>query len=106
MATIHVTDDNFEALVLHSPLPVVVDFWAEWCNPCKMIAPALEDISAELEGQVVIAKLNTEEAPETAMKYNIRNIPYLAMIKNGEVVANKLGAAPKSALKSWIEGAL
>ena len=106
MATTKVTDASFEADVLKSSEPVVVDFWAEWCGPCRMIGPALEEISEELSGKVTIAKINIDEEPEWASKYNVRSIPTLLVFKGGEKVAEKLGAAPKSALKSWVESAI
>lgn len=106
MATRKITDASFEEEVLRSETPVLVDFWAEWCGPCRMIAPALEEISDELDGRVTIAKLNIDEEPETAMKFGIRSIPTMLLFKDGEVVATKLGAEPKSALKRWVEASL
>ncbi|WP_448583018.1 thioredoxin TrxA [Thermaurantiacus sp.] len=106
MATRTVTDRSFAADVLQSETPVLVDFWAEWCGPCRMIAPALEEIADELAGRVTIAKINIDEEPETAMKFGIRSIPTMMIFKGGEVVATKLGAEPKSALKRWIEASL
>lgn len=106
MATKNVTDADFQAQVLDSDKPVLVDFWADWCGPCKMIAPALEEISEELAGQVDIVKVDIMENTETAGKYGVQSIPYLAVIKGGEVVADMRGAAPKGKLKQWLEGAL
>jgi thioredoxin 1 len=106
MATVKVTDSSFDADVLQADKPVVVDFWAEWCGPCRMIAPALEEISQELDGRVTIAKINIDEEPETAMKFGIRSIPTMMIFRDGEVVATKLGAEPKSALKRWVEESL
>ncbi len=106
MATVKVTDASFEADVLNSETPVLVDFWAEWCGPCRMIGPALEEIAQELSGKVTIAKVNIDEEPEWASKYNVRSIPTLLVFKGGQKVAEKLGAAPKSALKSWVESAI
>ncbi len=106
MATKAITDASFEADVLKSDIPVLVDFWAEWCGPCKMIGPALEEISDELAGKVIIAKLNIDEHPETSGKLGVRGIPTMMLFKNGQKVAEKVGAAPKSALKSWLEAAL
>ncbi|MDX2263929.1 MAG: thioredoxin [Hyphomicrobiales bacterium] len=102
MAVVKVSDATFESEVLKSAAPVVVDFWAEWCGPCKMIAPALEEISAELEGRVKIVKLNVDENPDVAARYGIRAIPTLMLFKGGELAAQQAGAAPKSKLKSWI----
>ena len=106
MATKAVTDSSFKADVIDSDKPVLVDFWAEWCGPCKMIGPSLEEISDELAGKVVIAKLNIDDHPDAPAKYGVRGIPTMILFKNGEPAATKVGAAPKSALKSWIEGAL
>jgi thioredoxin 1 len=102
--TIKVDKNNFEADVLNSSEPVVVDFWAEWCGPCKMIAPALEEIAQEMGGKVKIAKLNIDENPELAAQFGVRSIPTLMMFKSGEVADMKVGAAPKTALSSWISG--
>jgi thioredoxin 1 len=105
MATVKVDTSNFQAEVLESAEPVVVDFWAEWCGPCKMIAPSLEEISNELAGKVKVAKLNIDENPELAAKFGVRSIPTLAMFKGGEVADIKVGASPKTALSAWIAGA-
>ncbi len=106
MATKAVTDFSFAQDVLQSDKPVLVDFWAEWCGPCKMIGPALEEISEELAGKVTIAKINIDENPEAPGKYGVRGIPTMILFKDGQVSATKVGAAPKSALKGWIEGEL
>ena len=106
MATVKIDNSNFQSDVLDSKEPVVVDFWAEWCGPCKMIAPALEEISAELGGKVKIAKLNVDENPELAAKFGVRSIPTLMIFKGGELADMKVGAAPKTALSHWINGAV
>jgi len=106
MATKTVTDASFEADVLSADGPVLVDFWAEWCTPCKAIAPALEQISDELGGKVTIAKLDIDENPDTAGKYGVMSIPTMILFKGGERAATKIGAAPKSQLQSWLEGEL
>ena len=106
MATVTVTDATFDAEVKNSDIPVVVDFWAEWCGPCKMIGPALEELSDEYAGRVKIAKVNVDENGTTPMQLGVRGIPALFLFKNGKVVSNRAGAAPKASLKSWIDGAL
>ena len=103
MATVKVTDASFPQDVLNSSEPVVVDFWAEWCGPCRMIGPALEEISNEMAGKVKIAKINVDENPQVASQYGIRSIPALMMFKDGQVVAQKIGAAPKGDLAKWIQ---
>ena len=105
MATVKVDTSNFQDEVLNSVEPVIVDFWAEWCGPCKMIAPSLEEISVELAGKVKVAMVNIDENPEIAAQYGVRSIPTLAMFKAGEVADIKVGAAPKTALTSWISNA-
>ena len=106
MATKTVTDASFQADVLDSSTPVLVDFWADWCGPCKQIAPALEEISDELAGRVTIAKMDIMENPEVPGRIGVQSIPLMVLYKNGEPVAQKLGAAPKSQLKGWIESVL
>jgi thioredoxin 1 len=106
MATVKVTDASFKTDVVGADKPVVVDFWAEWCGPCKMIGPALEEIATELEGQVTIAKINVDENPGVAGAFGIRSIPTLMLFKDGEVASKKVGASPKSELKKWITSAI
>ncbi len=106
MATVKVTDSEFEAQVIKSDVPVVVDFWAEWCGPCKQIGPVLEELSSEYGDAVKIAKVDTDANQEWAAKLGVRGIPALFIFKDGEMVANKAGAAPKAALKSWIDGSI
>jgi thioredoxin 1 len=106
MPTKNVTDASFQADVLDSPTPVLVDFWADWCTPCKMIAPALEEISDELAGRVTIAKMDIMENPEVPGKVGVQSIPLMVLYKNGQPVAHKLGGAPKSQLKGWLESVL
>ena len=102
MATVKVDSSNFQSDVLDASEPVVVDFWAEWCGPCKMIAPALDEIASELGGKVKIAKLNVDENPNVTIKYGVRSIPTLILFKDGEPTAMQVGAASKAKLSSWI----
>jgi thioredoxin 1 len=106
MATKAISDSSFATDVLASDRPVLVDFWAEWCGPCKMIGPALEEISDELGEKVTIAKLNIDDHPDAPAKYGVRGIPTMILFKNGQPAATKVGAAPKSQLKGWLEGEL
>tara|TARA_B100000767_G_scaffold136857_1_gene129578 strand:+ start:611 stop:931 length:321 start_codon:yes stop_codon:yes gene_type:complete len=102
MPAMKTTDADFATDVLASELPVLVDFWAEWCGPCKAIGPALEEISEAMGDKITIAKLNIDENPSTPQTYNVRGIPTLLIFKNGEVAAEKIGAMPKSALEQWV----
>ena len=106
MVTKAVSDDSFEQDVLQAGDPVLVDFWAEWCGPCKMISPALEEIAGEMNGRVTIAKVNIDENPLTPQKYGVRGIPTLMLFKDGQVAATKVGALPKNQLAEWVESVL
>jgi thioredoxin 1 len=106
MAVGKVSDADFDSEVLKATGAVVVDFWAEWCGPCRMIAPALEEISGSLNGKVKIVKLNVDENPQTASKYGVMSIPTLMLFKNGEMASRQVGAAPKQKLEQWITGAM
>lgn len=106
MATVAVTDATFEAEVKNSDVPVVVDFWAPWCGPCKQIGPSLEELSDEMDGKVKIVKIDVDNNPSTAAQLGVRGIPALFVFKDGAPVANKAGAAPKAALQSWIEDSI
>ncbi len=106
MATEKVSDSSFEADVLQSQQPVVVDFWAEWCGPCKMIAPTLDEIARELDGQVKVAKINIDENPSTPSRYGVRAIPTLMLFKGGQQVGTQVGVVPKSKLVDWIKSSL
>ncbi|CAL8979481.1 thioredoxin [Rhodoplanes serenus] len=106
MGVTKVSDQDFEAEVLKSDKPVVVDFWAEWCGPCRMIAPALEEIAGQMGDKVKIVKLNVDENPKIAAQYNIMSIPTLMLFKNGELSSRQVGAAPKAKLQQWITAAV
>lgn len=106
MATKSVTDDSFASDVLDADGVVLVDFWAEWCGPCKQIAPALEDLSTEYAGRLTIAKVNIDENPETPGRFGVRGIPTLMIFSGGEHIATKVGAAPKSQLQAWVDQVL
>lgn len=103
MATVKVDSGNFQSEVMESDVPTVVDFWAEWCGPCKMIGPSLEELSDEMAGKVKITKLNIDENPDLAAQFGVRSIPTLLIFKNGEPAGMQVGAKPKSALEDWIK---
>ena len=102
----HVTDDSFDEDVLQAPGPVLVDFWAEWCGPCKQIAPALEDLARRYQDRVQVVKVNIDENPSTPSRYGVRGIPTIMMFKAGEVAAVKVGALPKSRLFEWVDSSM
>ncbi len=106
MSVTHVTDGEFEEKVLNAEGPVLVDFWADWCGPCKAIAPALEEIAGEMSDSLSVAKLDVDSNPSTPAKYGIRGIPTLILFKNGEVADTKVGALPKAKLAEWLRGAV
>lgn len=106
MATSKTTDSDFDKDVLASPTPVLVDFWAEWCAPCKAISAALEEIGKEFKGRLKVVKLNIDENPKTPDQYGVRGIPYLLIFQNGQVRAEKIGAASKAQLQAWVEESL
>jgi thioredoxin 1 len=99
---IHVTDDAFEKVVMQSPVPVIVDFWAPWCNPCKMIAPTLEKLAKEQEGKLIVAKINTDENPEWMNKFGVQGIPTLLFVSGGKVVHRQVGALPERMLREAV----
>ncbi|MCB0395169.1 MAG: thioredoxin [Flavobacteriales bacterium] len=100
---LEITDSNFQEVVLNSDKPVLVDFWAEWCGPCRMVGPIVEELSKDYDGKAVVGKMNVDDNPEIPMKYGIRNIPTLLVFKNGEMVDKQVGAAPKSVLSGKLE---
>jgi thioredoxin 1 len=106
MSTKKITDESFENDVVNSSIPTVVDFWAEWCGPCKQIGPSLEELSTEMEGKIKVVKVDVDSNPSAAAALGVRGIPALFLFKDGQVISNKTGAAPKAALKSWIEDAI
>ena len=106
MATTSVNDAEFENEVLQADSPVLVDFWAEWCGPCKALSPLLDEVAGEMDGKIKVVKVNIEEAPEAPTKYGVRGVPTLMIFKNGQVVDTRVGGMPKGQLSEWIEGAV
>ncbi len=106
MTSLAVSDDSFDTDVLKAEGSILVDFWAEWCGPCKMISPALEEIAKEMDGRVQIAKMNIDDNPMTPQKYGVRGIPTLMLFRDGQVAATKVGAVPKNQLQEWVESVL
>ncbi len=106
MAQKTVSDQSFQSDVLDSKTPVVVDFWAEWCGPCRMIAPSLEELASEYDGKITVAKMNIDENPQTPTRYGVRGIPTLMIFRNGQVAATKIGALPKTKIKEWIDASI
>ncbi len=106
MATLAVTDATFDAEVRNATVPVVVDFWAEWCGPCKQIGPSLEELAVHYGGKVKIVKVNVDENPDLPAQFGVRGIPALFLFKDGQIVSNKTGAAPKAALQNWIDASI
>ncbi|NBU53164.1 MAG: thioredoxin [Alphaproteobacteria bacterium] len=104
--TKQIKDNEFESEVIHSKLPVLIDFWAEWCGPCRMLSPILDQLSEEMEGKVKIVKMNIDENPETPSKFGVRGIPTMLLFKEGKQIATKVGVQPKNALQEWINSSL
>ena len=102
MATKHVTDDEFDGTVLKSSQPILVDFWAEWCGPCKQIGPVLDEIATEMQGKLTVAKVNIDNNPESPQRYGVRGIPTMILFKDGKPVATKVGSMPKTQLVEWL----